>query len=359
MTRFAVHVACADGQSIDTFQLDNRTGTLDPGRSLPLGVKVQCLAMHPSDRLLYAALATTPPTVRLLAIDASTGDLVPRGDAELVAGMAYLAVDPSGGHLLGASYTDHLVSVMSLDDDGGMRPDTESSAAPGKHAHAVVTSPDGRIVYATALGDDLIAWWPVDSISGALGDGGQVATPAGSGPRHLRFSPSGETLYALHEMSGEIAAYARDPETGALTEEQRISSITPSLNLVPGRVRDGSGPEPAADAIWCAELQVSPNGRFLYSTERSSSTIAVVAVAPDGTLSLVDTTATQAQPRGMNIDPTGEFLLAVGELSDQLTVYRIDPESGSLHDSGRYDCSPGPRWIEFSPLGQKSGEPAV
>ncbi|MHA7275928.1 lactonase family protein [Arthrobacter sp. Hz1] len=350
MTRFAVHVACADGQSIDTFRLDTRSGALDAGQSLALGVKVQCLAIHPSDRLLYAALATTPPTVRSLAIDGSTGDLRPHGTAELIAGMAYLGVDPSCGHLLGASYTDHLVSVMSLDDDGGMLPGTASSAAPGKHAHAVVTSPDGRFVYATALGDDLIAWWPVDSVTGALGVGGQVAAPAGSGPRHLRFSPSGETLYALHEMSGEIAAYAQDSETGVLTEQQRISSIASSLNLVPGRVRDGSGPDPAANAIWCAELQVSPDGRFLYSTERSSSTIAVVAVAPDGTLSLIDTTTTQAQPRGMNIDPTGEFLLAVGELSGQLTVYRIDPQSGRLHERGKYDCNPGPRWIEFSPL---------
>lgn len=138
MTRFAVHVACADGQSIDTFQLDAQSGALHPGQSMPLGVKVQCLAMHPSDRLLYAALATTPPTVRSLAVDGHTGDLTQFGDAELIAGMAYLGVDPSGSSLLGASYTDHLVSIMSLDDDGGMRPDTASSAAPGKHAHAVV-----------------------------------------------------------------------------------------------------------------------------------------------------------------------------------------------------------------------------
>ncbi|GAA1112212.1 beta-propeller fold lactonase family protein [Arthrobacter flavus] len=350
MTRFAVHVACADGQSIDTFELDATSGTLAPGQSLPLGVKVQCLAMHPFSPVLYAALATSPPSVTSLSIDSSSGSLATTHAADLVAGMAYLSVDPAGNHLLGASYTDHLVSVMKLDDDGGVVTDTTASEAPGAHAHAVVVSPDGRFVYATALGDDLIAWWALDSATGALTDHGQIATPAGSGPRHLRFSPSGTTLYALHEMSGEIAVFARDLESGALAEQQRISSISPSLNLVPGRVRNGSGPEPAANAIWCAELQVSPDGRFLYSTERTSSTIAVVAVAPDGTLSLVDTTPTQSQPRGMNIDPTGGFLLACGEASDGITLYAIDPQSGLLHERGSHGCSPGPRWIEFSPL---------
>ncbi|WP_035764609.1 beta-propeller fold lactonase family protein [Arthrobacter sp. H20] len=350
MTEFAVHVACADGQSIDTFALDAGSGTLSATQSLPLGVKVQCLAMHPTDRVLYAALATTPPTVRSLAIDASTGRLAPRQDAALVAGLAYMGVDPSGAHLLGASYTDHLISVMSLDDDGGIPPGAGLSEVPGKHAHAVVASPDGRFVYATALGDDVIAWWSLDPTTGALSDPSQTATPSGSGPRHLRFSLSGETLYALHELSGEIAAYIRDPESGALIEEQRISSIAPSLNLVPGRVRDGSGPAPAANAIWCAELQLSGDGRFLYSTERSSSTIAVVAVAADGKLTLIETTGTQSQPRGMNIDPTGEFLLACGELSGEVAVYRINQQTGLLSELGSYACSPGPRWIEFSPL---------
>lgn len=350
MTRFAVHVACADAQSIDTFQLDTGVGTLTSGPSLALESKVQCLAMHPEGRVLYAALATSPPTVRSLTIGGRDGALTPGPDADLPAGMAYLSVSPAGNALLGASYSDHLVSVMNLDADGGILPDTTSTEAPGEHAHAVVTSPDGRFAYATALGDDLIVWWTLDPVTSALTNRGQIAAPTGSGPRHLRFSPAGDTLYALHEMSGEIAAYSRDAGSGALIEQQRISSVSPELNLVPGRVRDGSGPEPAANAIWCAELQVSPNGRFLYSTERSSSTIAVVAVGDDGTLALVDTVPTQAQPRGMNIDPTGGFLLACGEASGGLTLYAIDPESGGLRERESLDCSAGPRWIEFSPL---------
>lgn len=350
MTRFAVHVACADGQSIDTFQLDTGTGALTSGPSLALGSKVQCLAMHPQGRVLYAALATSQPTVQSLTIDGQDGALTPGKTADLPAGMAFLSVGADAGALLGASYGDHLVSVMTLDTDGVMLPDTTSTEAPGEHAHAILASPDGRFAYATALGDDLIVWWALDAAAPALTGRGQIATPSGSGPRHLRFSPAGDTLYALHEMSGDIAAYARDPESGALTEQQRISSVSPELNLVPGRVRDGSGPEPAANAIWCAELQVSPDGRFLYSTERSSSTIAVVAVGADGSLTLVDTVPTQAQPRGMNIDPTGGFLLACGEASGGLTLYAIDPESGALSERESLDCSAGPRWIEFSPL---------
>lgn len=352
MNALAVFTACAAARSIDIFLLDTDSGELTPSGSYQADHEVQCLAVSPDGDMLYAALRSAPSSVLALTVDRTNGSLTPAGNGELPAGMAYLSVTPDGRYLLAASYSDHLVSVTALGDDGGAGAAPASVESPGRHAHAVLPSPDGRFAYATSLGEDRVAWWPLDPESGTLqaAQRGQVAAEPGSGPRHLRFSASGERLYVLHEMSGDITVYARDTVSGALTEIARVSAIAPDLGLVPGRIRNGTGPEPDSNAVWCAELQLTPDGKFLYATERSSSTIAALTVDEEsGTLTYLGHTPTQTQPRGMNISPDGRWLLACGEVSNGVSVYRIEAD-GSLALAGRRTSSAGPRWFEFSSL---------
>lgn len=157
-------------------------------------------------------------------------------------------------------------------------------------------------------------------------------------------------LHALHELSGTITSYARDWVTGGLTETDDVSTTAPELALVPGAIRSGTGHAPHGNVIWSAELQVTPDGRFLYATERSSSTIAVLA-QDDRTQSLTlrATVKTEEQPRGMAIDPTGNFLLVCGEVSNRISVYSINQTSGLLTWESALGCSVGPRGIEFFP----------
>ena len=85
--------------------------------------------------------------------------------------------------------------------------------------------------------------------------------------------------------------------------------------------------------IWAADLRLTPNGKFLYTTERNTDKIALFTVAPlTGKLTYVANFATERQPRGINIDPSGSYLVASGEKSDQLSVYRIDQASGKLSE---------------------------
>jgi 6-phosphogluconolactonase len=266
--------------------------------------------------------------------------------------MAFAAVDHSGRYLLAASYNDDLVTVSPISGEGAAVGEPTARVGTGRHAHAVLASPDNRFVYATALGEDRVRWWELDAETGLLAEAGEALSPAGSGPRHLRFSHGGDFLYVLHEMAGNVLVYAVDRATGGLERVQDISGISPELGLVHGAVRDGSGPEPEPNAIWCAELHLVPDGSFLYSTERTSSTISIFAVDPnDGTLSYQGYQPTQQQPRGMNIDPSGQYLLACGEVSNAVSVYRIDQLNGSLTDLGSYECNAGPRWIEFAVVG--------
>jgi 6-phosphogluconolactonase len=353
MTQFAVYVACHEGQKIDVLLFGSTSGALVPLSQFSTAAPVHCLAINRAKDKLYAALATDPPSVASLHITAQ-GSLQESAAANSIARLAYLAVDPSGHFLLGASYEGSFVSVTRIDDNGEVTETPVSKRHPGRHAHAVLSSPDGRFLYATSLGDDQIVWWVLND-GGQLGGQRSLPCSPNSGPRHLRFSSNSALLYAIHELSGTITSYSRNKATGELTEIGEACSTAPELGLVPGTIRNGTGPAPLDNAIWSAELQVTPNGRFLYATERTSSTIAVLA-QDDHTQSLTlrATLKTEEQPRGMAIDPTGNFLIVCGEVSNRISVYRIDPASGLLSRQSSQRCSAGPRWIEFFPYQEAS-----
>jgi 6-phosphogluconolactonase len=90
------------------------------------------------------------------------------------------------------------------------------------------------------------------------------------------------------------------------------------------------------------------NGKFLYSTERTLSKIALFSVAPgSGKLTYVTNFSTEKQPRGIKIDPSGTYLVASGEKSDRLAVYKIDQSNGQLTEIGRYPVGSGANWVEI------------
>lgn len=348
MTRFIVHVACHGSMKIEALLFDATSGSLVPLSQVSTAAPVHCLALHPDQRKLYASLATEPPSVVSLGIGAR-GSLEHADAAGSLARLAYLTLDPAGRFLLGASYEGNFVSVAMVDNYANVPAPPREVKHPGRHAHAVLASPDGRFVYAAVLGDDQIVWWALDD-EGHLTDQQALPCPPNSGPRHVRFSPDASTLYVLHELSGAIRSYARDAATGALTWRGEVSAIAPELGLTPGTVRNGKGPAPAVNAVWSAELRVGLDGNFLYASERTSSTIAVLARDESTqSLALRATVTTEEQPRAMSIDPTGNFLLVCGEVSNSISVYRIDKSNGLLTWVSALETSAGPRWLEFSP----------
>jgi 6-phosphogluconolactonase len=125
---------------------------------------------------------------------------------------------------------------------------------------------------------------------------------------------------------------------------QTVSAVE-GLDLSRGAVRSPSTQDPGQSVVWCADLRLTPDGRFLFASERSTSTISTFAVRDDGLLEYLRRTPTEAQPRGTAIDPSGQFLLVCGERSDHVTAYRID-DDGELTLASRAATSVGPLWIE-------------
>jgi 6-phosphogluconolactonase len=105
--------------------------------------------------------------------------------------------------------------------------------------------------------------------------------------------------------------------------------------------------------IWAADLHLTPNGRFLYASERTTGTVGALRVdGASGKLIYLGSTPTEKQPRGFNIDPTGRFTVVSGEKSDMLAVYSIDAGSGALKAIGRYPTGKGANWVEIVTFNQ-------
>jgi 6-phosphogluconolactonase len=171
----------------------------------------------------------------------------------------------------------------------------------------------------------------------------------------MAFSSDNKNLYVLNELSGHVTRYAIDGAKGTLTLAESISSVPAEAGLAWGVPQAPAGTAAAAAApkdekpkIWAADIQITPNGKFLYSTERTSNKIALFTVAADtGKLTYVANFATEAQPRGIRIDPAGQYLVASGEKSDRLSVYKIDQGTGKLGEPSRYPVGNGANWVEI------------
>ena len=100
--------------------------------------------------------------------------------------------------------------------------------------------------------------------------------------------------------------------------------------------------------IWAADLHLTPNGKFLYVSERTSNTISTLGVdGASGKLTYLSSTETERQPRGFNIDPKGRFMVVAGEKSDTISVYAIDQSSGALKLINKYGTGKGANWVEI------------
>jgi 6-phosphogluconolactonase len=137
----------------------------------------------------------------------------------------------------------------------------------------------------------------------------------------------------LNELDASIYVFPWDAKTGALTKEVQVASALPK----------GFEGKP-----WAADIHLTPDGKYLYASERTTSTLAAFKVDPKtGTLTSIDSYPNEKQPRGFNIDPTGRYLLAVGQLSNSMTSYAIDKATGKLTKLKEYPMGKNPNWVEI------------
>jgi 6-phosphogluconolactonase len=339
----AVYVSNAGDPSISILAMNRANGDLDlidkvaiPGTDKPSPTSMP-LALSPDRRFLHAALRSEPFTAASFAIDKATGKLSHLGNAPLDASMAYTTVDRTGKWLLAASYPQGKLTINPIDGEGkiGAPPDQVISDRP--KAHCVVVDAANKYAYCAVLAQDLILQLKFDPATGKAtpNNPGEIKTKPGAGPRHLAFHPNGRFLYLITETTATVGAYAIDKNTGTLKEVQFLDTAP----------KGGYKEQPAA-----ADLHVTPDGKFLYASERKSNSLIGFHIDPSkGTLGQAGRWPTETTPRGFGIDPRGKFLLAVGLDSNHMTAYAIEA-NGALKPIKQHEMGKQPNWVEFVDL---------
>jgi 6-phosphogluconolactonase len=336
-----VYVGNAESQDISVFRLEP-TGDLAPVETTPIpgpakpGGSVP-FAISPDRQFLHVALRNEPYSVASFRIDATTGRLTALGSAPLPDSMAYVATDHTGRYLLTASYGGGRVAVSPIAADGRVG-EAQQVLPTEPKAHAIITDPTNRYVLITSLGGNVIHQQRFDPTTGALtpNDPPTTAIEPKGGPRHLVFSPDARFIYLLNELDGTVHVLPWNAETGTLGQQVQYVSLLP----------EGFSGNP-----WGADIRVTPDGRYLYASERTGSTLAGFRIDPTtGSLTPIGTFATETQPRSFAIDPSGRYLLAVGELSNAVSISAIDAATGALRQLGSIPVGTKPNWVEIVDL---------
>ncbi len=250
----------------------------------------------------------------------------------------HLSVHPNGKFVCIANYSSGQVSFIELNADGSLGKLNTVFTLDGhgpnaarqqkSYAHFVALDRAGKYALCCDLGGDQILSYMYDEAENVWKENPKfpvTRTASGSGPRHLAFAPNGKYVYVLNELSCTLDAFAYDAETGKLT------LVTSSATLPPGY----------RGANKAAAIDVHPSGKFLYYTNRGANLITVFALDAepiDGAKMEAGAVLTPIQyissdgefPRFAGLDPTGTIFLACNELTHNITVYRVDSETGKL-----------------------------
>lgn len=241
----------------------------------------------------------------------------------------YITVDDK--NVIVANYSGGSIAVFGRNADGsltdvkqivqhtGKSIDTKRQAS--AHVHMVQFTPDQKYLLVNDLGEDqtYIYSYNPNSKTQVLTVKNVIKTNAGSGPRHLAFSPNGKFAYLAHEFNGSITAFAY--ANGNLNKIQEIGTTAKDFT---GKI-DG------------ADIHISADGKFLYETNRGdANTISVFTILPTGTLKWVETISTLGKgPRNFSIDPNGNFLLVAHQYTNDVVIFNRNQTTGKIKDSGK------------------------
>ncbi len=327
------------------------------GGQLEQSVAAECanpsfLALSPDRRKIVAVNeleqyeGKASGAVTLFVRDEATGALSkPSQRASLGGAPCYVSIDTRGRYALVANYLGGNVAVFPIAADGTLGASSammqhvghgaDTTRQEGPHAHCIMLDPFNRFAFVADLGIDRIKAYEFDAERGKLTavSGNDVVLPAGTGPRHLAFSPDGRTLYVTGELSSTLTALDYDASTGILRPRQELSMR----------------PSGATGANVPADVHVHPTGRYVYASNRGDNTIAVFHVERgSGRLSLIQSVPTEGDwPRNFAVDPAGRLLLVAHQRSNSIVAFSVDPQTGQLTPTGARLELPAPVCLRF------------
>jgi len=342
LTHLLVYISAfapGDDGAIVVYQLELKTGKMQLMHRMTDVEHPFFMAMSPNRKFLYSIHAPgqfggeTHEQVAAYALVGSSGDLkLLNRQSALGSAACYVDVDATGKTVVVANYSTGSVASIAIREDGSLG-DTVSfiqhlgssvdeSRQQGPHAHCIRISPDNRFVFAADLGLDQVLGYRLMAETGEMAVHRQpfVRTPPGAGPRHLVFHSNGQHVYVINEIANSVTMFNYDTDSGMLMEGQTIATL----------------PDDFEGTSHCADLKITPNGQFLYGTNRGHDSIAAYRISENGELNLLGIEPSLGGgPQNLAITPDGRLLLCANMPGNNVVVFRIDPQTGSLTPIGQ------------------------
>lgn len=340
-------------EGIYIYKLNLLIGELKPYKTIKNVVEPSFLAIDKQHRYLYAVNETekfegkNSGAISAFVINQTDGNLQFLNKQPSLGGApCHVSISNNGKFVLVANYLGGNIAVFPVEKDGklGASIDLEQHSGTGAnkdrqesaHAHSINFDKGNRYAVACDLGIDKILVYRFDSKTGKLELNEQpfFQTKAGAGPRHFAFHQNGKSAFVINELHSTITTFFYDGKHGTLKESQTVPTL----------------PADFSGANTCADIHVSPNGKFLYGSNRGHDSIVSYRIDKKGTLEFIEHTSTGGKtPRNFAIDPTGKFLLAANQNSDSIVVFRIDEKSGKLSATGNTAQVPMPVCLKLIP----------
>jgi len=348
---FVTEFAPGDKGGIHAYEFDTTAGKLKSIHRTGGVENPFFLALSPDGKFLYSIHAKQfggkeNEEVAAYQVVGRTGELklLNRVSAEGTAA-CYLDTDKTGKAVLVANYSSGSVASLPVKADGSLGEKASfaqhkgSSVNPQRqkepHAHSIVVSPDNKYAFAADLGTDQILCYKLDPTTAKLtpNDPPFATAPAGAGPRHLTFHPNGKRVYVINELLNSVTVFDYDAAAGKLTEKQTISTL----------------PTDFKGASHCADLKITPDGKFLYGTNRGHDSIACYGIADDGKLTLVAIEPSLGKgPQNLALTADGQWLLCANMPGNNVAVFGI-AKDGKLKSAGDPVKQTGPSCIMLLP----------
>ena len=330
--KYHVYVSNSGSEFLSKFILDE--GKLERQQDIPLDDCPGTVATTANGGLMFVCLRS-PKRLESFRVDKRTGQLCSIGKVDVEDGPPYLKTDNTDRFLFSACYRAGMVTVHRIADDGTLSAEPIQRIETEEHAHSIQTDRANRFAFVPHTNPaNAIYQFRFDVASGMLSanDPAKIQPATPEGPRHFAFHPAKDIFYSVNENGCTVSAHHFDPNAGTLESFQVISTHPEGFT---------------GESQSTAEIRVTQDGRHLYASNRGHNSLAIYSIENNGTLAVVGHQATEAIPRFFDIDPTGDFVLAVGQDSGRLASYRIDHESGNLEPLETHEVGELPLWIQF------------
>ncbi len=322
-----VYTASPESQQIHVWSL-NPEGSLTLVQVVDVPGQVQPMVVSPDKRYLYVGVR---PEFRVLAyrIAPDNGVLTFAAEAPLPGSPTHISTDHSGRFIFSASYNAGSVGVVRLQD--GLPVETVDVVEGLEGCHSANISPDNHTLWVPALKQDRICLFTLSDDGKLVAQTPEdVKTVEGAGPRHMAFHPNHQYAYCVNELNSSVDVWE-------LSNAHDQVECIQTLDMMPADF---------ADTRWAADIHITPDGRHLYTCDRTSSTITIFSVSEDGSVLAVEGhQPTETQPRGFNVDHSNQYLVAAGQKSHHIALYEIQGKQGLLEEKGRYAVGQGPMWV--------------